>query len=185
MNRILAIARFTTVPLFVILTLLLTACQFANIGGPRVAGSPQTPPDYDMPESQFSNAQINKLSSEFLDEYAGQYVVFEGRYLTHAQGAQVASPKSGVELHPDLMFAMIGSPAGMTSPRSAVVYWMVDDRELGRPFLNLAQGAGVRIYGYVLPANKMAKVKSRNDRFMRGFPSPIILLVKAEPVAGK
>jgi len=47
---------------------------------PRIAASPKLPPDYDLPESQFVAAKFNTLASEFLDEYLGQYVSFEGRW---------------------------------------------------------------------------------------------------------
>ena len=52
-------------------------------------GSPALPPDYDLPEDKYVKADYGKIASEFLDEYAGQYVVFDGCYLSHYQGAHI------------------------------------------------------------------------------------------------
>jgi len=168
--------------LLVLAAAALVGCEAIQTpSGPKAAGSPKMPPDYDLPESQFATAKFNTLASEFLDEYVGQYVVFEGRYMHHDQGALVWSEGRPQALH-DFMTVMIGAPAtsdGIATPRTVNVLWAVDDRELGRPFLNLQLNAPLKIYAYVLPANKQARVKSRQDRFMRGFPVPVVLLVKA------
>jgi hypothetical protein len=172
-----------------LLTIAATiGCQVSMPGKPRIAGSPATPPDYNMPEAQFAHADFNKLGSEFLDEYAGQYVTFEGRYLNHAQGSIIYARSGPPQTVTDLMSAMIGAPGSggqVASPRYVTVHWSVEDRELGRPFLDPSSGAPVRIYGYVLPANTMAQIKSRRDHFLRGFPAPVVLLIKAEPFGSK
>lgn len=172
------------VPLFI--ATMISGCQLAtSLGTPRVAGSPSMPPDYNMAEGQFSSADFNKLGSEFMDEYVGQYVVFEGSYFNHKQGAIITS-RSGPRSAPDMMSATIGAPfrnGSLASPRTVTVHWAVDDRELGRPFLDIPQGAPVKIYGYVLPAQTMAQLESRRDKMMGGFPAPLVLLIKARHLA--
>lgn len=169
------------------LCLLLTALAFAGCEvlqtpiTPKVASTPALPPDYNLPDSQFVTAKFNTLASEFLDEYIGQYVVFDGRYLSHQQGALINTPTGPVAAS-DLMSGMIGAPdTSGAAARTVTVLWNVDDRELGRPFLNLAPNAPVKIYAYVRPANRVSRMKSRQDTVLSALSVPVVLLIKAVP----
>jgi len=157
---------------------LLAGCQMSHPSrGPRVRATPELPPNYYAPDEAFAPADFNTLGSEFLDEYVGQYIVFEGRYMMHYQGAIVA-----YESIADVMSATFSPPdAENPSARMVSIVWSIEDRELGRPLLNLGHGALVSIHGYVLPANRQAQIKSRKDRILSGFDRPVILLIRAEP----
>lgn len=153
-----------------------------------VAGSnrAETVPDYDKPASEFAAAPFETLASEFLDEHTGRYFVFDGRYMSHGHGLALIDnrgmPAGGVT---NLMSAVIAGPVSSGAPRALNVVWSQEDRELGMPFLNLQPHAPVRIYAYVLPANHRAHLKSRQGRFWKGVPVPIVLLIKALPLTSQ
>jgi len=174
----------TTMTVIALAVLGLVGCKvLQQPTEPRVAGSPGMPPNYETPDSQFVPADFNKLASEFLDEYVAQYVVFDGRYMFHRQGAVIYGQGRPYSAS-GMMMATIGSPGGIgSSLRNVNVLWSAEDRELGRTFLNLPLNAPVKIYAYVLPARKPALIKSRHDRYLSGFPSPVLLLIKAVPTS--
>jgi hypothetical protein len=159
-------------------TITLVGCEaLQQLNAPSTSGSrpgsPKLSPDYDTPENSFVAADFNKLGSEFLDDYANQYVVFNANYQLHQAGALI-----GRALHGDMMTALFTSPS---SGKRAEAVWHVDDRELGRPFLELKQGARVKIYGYVLPSGKNWSFKTRRDEFGVALKEPVLLLIKAVP----
>jgi hypothetical protein len=144
------------------------------------AKRPQFTPDYDAPETQFVEADFNTLASEFIDEYANQYVIVRGRFASHHQGAMMIDRSTGRPVtYRDIMSAQFHS-AELT-PRSLSVIWSEQDRELGRPFLNVKAGAPMKIYGYVLPAGRPYHIQSRKDLRFNGFPATTILLIRAVP----
>jgi hypothetical protein len=137
-----------------------------GVGGPL-------PPDYSTPEASFVEADFNKLASEFIDEYANQYVVFEASYLTHEQGALLMRDmRSGI--YSDLMVAALSSGG-----KSLQVVWSVDDRELGRPFVEAKSGTTHRVFAYVLPPHTAWGFKTRKDAYARGFRVPVLILIRA------
>jgi len=160
------------------LAFLLTACVGPQTGGPS-AQSSELPPNYETPETEFVQANFNTLSSEFRDEYAGRYVVIDGRFIHTYEGALITTPSGRYVNLRDMMSAMIGPDGAGGRPLS--VLWSKEDREMGRPFLNVERNGRVKIFGYVLPANRTARAKSRGDLHLKGFPVPVVLLIKAVP----
>jgi hypothetical protein len=166
------------------LALLLAAAPSDGQGLARKPGAHERLPDYDAPDSQFVAADFNALASEFLDEHAGQYVMFEGGYVSHGRGA-LLEIRGLPYAETNFMSAIISSPTtnGVgAAPRTVSVLWRVEDRGLGRPFLDLQPYARLRIYAYVVPANARAYLKSRQTQFWKGVPIPVVLLIRAVPV---
>lgn len=131
------------------------------------------PPDYSTPDTSFVEADFNRLASEFVDEYANQYVVFEASYMTHEQGALLMRDmRSGI--YSDLMVAVLSSGG-----KSLQVVWSVDDRELGRPFVEARSGTTHRVFAFVLPPNTNWGFKTRKDAYARGFRVPVLILINA------
>lgn len=159
--------------IFTVSTLMTASMVAAGKRAERV-------PDYSKPDSDFEAASFNTLASEFLDEYAGKYVVFDGRYMGHSQGVLLTDSRGLPFSVSNLMSAVIGGAPD--SSRTVNVAWSMEDRELGRPFLDLQSFASVRIYAYVLPANHKAHLKSRQNQFWKGVRAPVILLIKAVPL---
>jgi hypothetical protein len=140
----------------------------------------QFTPDYDAPDSQFVEADFNTLASEFIDEYANQYVIVRGRFASHQQGVLLTDPQTGRYVsYGDVMSATITSPESLT--RHLRVIWSVQDRELGRPFLNLKMHAPVKIFGYVVPAQTAWYMQSRKDVYFTGIPATTVVLIRAVP----
>lgn len=158
--------------------LLLTGCT-TPFNAPQSTAQ-NLPPNFDTPDSEFVPARFNTLASEFIDEYAGQYIVVKGRFVMTAEGALVWASGRPYNLN-EMMSAMIASSESDTT-RNITVMWSQYDRELGRPFLDLPMNAPVKVYGYVLPAGHNASVKSRSDIKMRGLPVPVILLIKISAI---
>lgn len=80
--------------LLVLAGVALTGCEALKVplaNEPAAPRAPKYPPDYATPDANFVAASFSKLASEFVDEYANQYVVFDCHYLTHRQGAFVMS----------------------------------------------------------------------------------------------
>lgn len=170
--------------MFTALVILLTGCQtsLGDLAG-SISPAPQTRfvPDYDAPDDQFVEADFNTVASEFIDEYAGQYVIIRGRYLSHQQNVMVTHRNTGRPMiFSDVMSANISSMEEMGS-RSLTVIWALQDRDLGRPFLNVQAGSPVTIYGYVLPYGTRWYMKTRKDMYFQGFPATTILLTRAVP----
>ena len=179
-SSLIAIALFTGI------ILGISACFTVERGGGEIViGSRSGPehPDYEKSRAEFVEADFGVIASEFIDEYAGQYVVFEGMYMNHHEGvvfqrgmAQAGRPVS----MGDVMAAMIGGPGGMGDGRYTQIIWSTHDRELGRPFLDARpQQTPVRIYGYVLPAGEKARIKTRDDLVFERIAIPVVLLVEA------
>jgi len=164
----------------VAVSLLLAGCRHLDDGQPSIITPAGLHPNYETPDSEFVPAKFSALSSEFLDEYAGQYVVVDGRYLQSSQGALIYQRSGRPYNASDMMSAMIGSSETF-SARPLSIIWSQQDRELARPFVDCALTAPVKIYAYVLPANQPAQLKSRPDTKLKGFPVPVILLIKAVP----
>ena len=170
-----------------ILTLVLVGCEHGQIGPVDAATSERLHPDYDTARDAFVEADLAVLASEFIDEYAGQYVVFEGQYLGHRRGAGIQPPRGRPQFYQDIMAAQIGAPpqpgaapGQVGSAQHVQLLWAEDDRELGRPLLHAAPGSPLRIYAYVLPVGDRAALKTRRNRVLDGFPTPVVLLVDLE-----
>jgi hypothetical protein len=133
-------------------------------------------PNFDLPDSEFAPADFAKLSSEFKDEYVGQYIVFDAQYASHEQGMLMPTPKGRPVNITDLMCVSLMKPPSVAQVK---VIWDIGDRELGRPFLNVAFSSPVRIYAYMARPNEPLRHKSRTDTYFKGFPSPTLVLVKA------
>jgi hypothetical protein len=169
---------------FISIIIFSTGCQttLGDLAG-SLSPAPQTlfVPDYNAPENQFVEANFNTLASEFIDEYTGQYVVIRGRYASHQQNVMVTHRNTGRPMiFTDVMSANIYSMEEMGS-RTLTVIWAVQDRDLGRPFLNVQAGSPVTIYGYVLPYGTRWYMKTRKDMYFAGFPATTILLINAVP----
>lgn len=169
-------ARHTTARCAASFALVLTVALGSACTGiiPALSTASGTlPPDYAAPESAFVRADFNKLASEFVDEFANQYVVFEASYMAHEQGALLMRDmRAGI--YSDLMVAALSSGG-----KSLQVVWSVDDRELGRPFVEASSGTKHTVYAYVLPPHTNWKFKARKDAYARGFRVPVLLLMKA------
>ena len=177
-------AHFTASALGIVsCALLLIGCESPQVAQPPVAASSGLAPDYQTAESDYVSVKPASLLPEFLDDYAGKYVVFDGRFLQSAQGALIYAPGGGGFNASDMMTAIIGPPE-ITAPRTVSVIWSQKDRELGRPFAELSVNAPIKIYAYVLPAKQRARIKTEEAVKLRGFPIPVLLLIKAVPVQG-
>lgn len=158
-----------------VLALLLTGC--AKIQIPGITAPTVLPPDYNTPDTAFVHADFNKLATEFIDVYAGQYVVFEGLYVSHRQGALLKTASGQLMNASDLMSMQL-----YDAGRLVTVVWSVADKELGLPLLSLSTQKKVRIYGYVVPVGKKTGLKTRRDIIHSPFGQPVILLIRAVPL---
>lgn len=162
-----------------------TACTILTTGGSpsKLARVSDLPPNYDAPRSQYVEADFAKLASEFADEYMGQYITFEASYASHREGM-----KGLTALGRPLRVA--GMMEGTFAPRNVLqdglggklvnVTWCVEDREIGRPLLGLKQFSPVRVFAYMLPAKRDARLKSRDDIYLEGSTLGRLLLVRVE-----
>lgn len=143
-------------------------------GQPSVR-APKYPPNYDTPEADFVPAAFGKLASEFIDEYENKYVVFECLYHSQHEGALLTKTGSIVN-YEDMRTVTVTWDYKLLD-----VLWGVQDRELGRPFVDAKLNGKLKIYGYVLPAQKPWSSKTRQDIYFKGFNMPVVLLIKAIP----
>ena len=184
--------------ILVAVSLFLVGCE---AGGPMATlVKPKVyPPDYDTPESAFTPANFDVLASEFIDEYAGKYVVFEASYkyqlAEHGSAGVLVDIEGQRVLATNLRSMTLGSPEEAERLRAAStsgdahmkigkvnVLWHESDRELARPLVGLPFGSKVKVFAYVLPAGQEAQPKSRNDVVTKPFSKPYLWLVRVVPV---
>jgi len=166
--------------------------QILSLGIIAIASGCATPvsnsvtyaPNYDTPDSQFVPVKVQALAPDFRDEYAGKYVVFDGAYLSRMEQALIGPPGDRPFIVSDFRTAMIGGP-GMATAQPLHLIYHIDDRELGRPFVELQALNAVKIYAYVVPARTPFTTKSQPARISRGFPIPVVVLIKAVPTSAK
>lgn len=174
-------AKITGVVSTFVICAFFVACetpQIRTVQEDQPAGTEGVHPDYNKDRDEFIDGKFAVIASEFLDEYSGQYVVFDGTYLGHHDNVIIQRGREPVVLG-DVMSANIASGTGMSaSPQVAQVIWHIDDRDLGRPFLGAGSQAPVRIYAYVLPAGDRAQLEGRNASW-GNVRIPLILLVEA------
>jgi hypothetical protein len=167
-------------------TMLGTSCTILTTGSSssKLARVADMPPNYDAPRSQFVEADFAKLASEFADEYMGQYITFEASYLGHREGMKGITALGGPLRVQGMMEGTFGPRSGQPHGLGANhvnVSWCVEDRELGRPLLGLKLSSPVRVFAYMLPAKKSARLKSRDDIYLEGATVGRLLLVRVEP----
>lgn len=71
---------------------------------------------------------FGKLASEFIDEYADKYVVFDASYQMHKEGGRIFTAGT---IYTGLMIV------NLYDGKILQVVWSPKDRELGRPFTEL------------------------------------------------
>lgn len=161
--------------LFIVLTLIsLGGCQVAPTTGPTLT---QMPPEYGLPLANFQKADINVITSEFIDQYAGQYVVFDGWFLMSLANPMVKMPRGQMMVVKDLRSLEV---ANKDIGRNTTVIWCDDDRDLGLPLISMSTGAPIRVYAYILPPGKDFRCKSRSDVFRKGLGQAYAVLIKLE-----
>jgi hypothetical protein len=133
-------------------------------------------PEYNYPLVQFRKADPKVIGSEFIDQYAGQYVVFEAVYVG-------TSDTVFIQLRGDQRKAMVKDLQEVTLYAGSVFQLIgcAEDRDIRLPLVALAgQQKTVRVFAYILPAGKEWKCKSQINTYRRGFAKPVPILIKVE-----
>jgi len=158
---------------------VLSGC--AELGVLNSPSSQVSLPDYNKPESEYIVPDFNVLASEFADEYNGKYIVIDGIF-QQKMDMFLYIPKHGGRAGAISNISVINMMAP-SKQKMIGVQWAMQNKEDGRPLLNINNGDKIRVYAYYVPA--MQNVALRSGLYLNGIDTPMIWLMRIVPLEKK